>query len=63
MIYNAPIQDMLFLVRECVGIDKLNALPGYEEVDMDLIEAVLEEAGRFASSELRAAARHVTCAI
>jgi alkylation response protein AidB-like acyl-CoA dehydrogenase len=54
MIYNAPIQDMLFLIRECVGIDKLNALPGYEEVDIDLIEAVLEEAGKFASSELLA---------
>jgi len=54
MIYNAPIQDMLFLIRECVGIDKLNALPGYEEVDIDLIEAVLEEAGKFASGELLA---------
>ena len=54
MIYNAPIQDMLFLVREWIGIDRLTALPGYEEVDLDLIEAVLEEAGKFASTELLA---------
>ena len=54
MIYNAPIRDMLFLVNEWIGIDRLNALPGYEEVDADLIEAVLEEAGKFASTELLA---------
>jgi alkylation response protein AidB-like acyl-CoA dehydrogenase len=54
MIYNAPIKDMLFLVNEWIGIDRLNALPGYEEVDTDLIEAVLEEAGKFASTELLA---------
>jgi alkylation response protein AidB-like acyl-CoA dehydrogenase len=54
MIYNAPIRDMLFLVNEWIGIDRLNALPGYEEVDSDLIEAVLEEAGKFAGTELLA---------
>jgi alkylation response protein AidB-like acyl-CoA dehydrogenase len=52
MIYNAPTRDMLFLLNEWIGIDRLNALPGFEEVDMDLVEAVLEEAGKFASSEL-----------
>jgi len=54
MIYNAPIRDMLFLVNEWLGIDRITSLPGYEEVDTDLIEAVLEEAGKFASSELLA---------
>ena len=52
MIYNAPIQDMLFLIREWIGIDRLTALPGYEEVDAELLEAVLEEAGKFCSTEL-----------
>ena len=52
MIYNAPIQDMLFLTREWIGMDRITSLPGFEEVDADLIEAVLEEAGKFASSEL-----------
>ena len=52
MIYNAPIQDMLFLIREWIGMDRITSLPGFEEVDADLIEAVLEEAGKFASSEL-----------
>ncbi len=52
MIYNAPVRDMLFLINEWIGIDRLTSLPGFEEVDADLIEAVLEEAGKFASSEL-----------
>ena len=54
MIYNAPIKDMLFLVNEWMGIDRLTSLPGYEEVDADLLEAVLEEAGKFCSTELLA---------
>jgi alkylation response protein AidB-like acyl-CoA dehydrogenase len=54
MIYNAPTKDMLFLIREWIGIDRLASLPGFEEVDIDLIEAVLEEAGKFASGELLA---------
>ncbi len=48
MIYNAPVRDMLFLINEWIGIDRLTSLPGFEEVDADLIEAVLEEAGKFA---------------
>lgn len=52
MIYNAPIRDMLFLLTEWIGLDRVTALPGYEEVDADLIEAVLEAAGKFCSDEL-----------
>ncbi len=54
MIYNAPIRDMLFLLNEWLGLERLTALPGYEEVDNDLIEAILEEANRFSSTELLA---------
>ena len=52
MIYNAPIKDMLFLVDEWIGIDKISSLPGYEEFDRDILEAVLEEAAKFCSSEI-----------
>ena len=52
MIYNAPIKDMLFLVNEWIGLDKVIALPGYEEVDAELFEAILEEADRFSGTEL-----------
>jgi alkylation response protein AidB-like acyl-CoA dehydrogenase len=52
MIYNAPIKDMLFLLDECFGLEQIRALPGNEEVDADLLGAILEEAGRFCSTEL-----------
>ena len=54
MIYDAPIRDMLFLLNEWIGLDKLTSLPGHEELEADLVEAVLEEAGNFCSSELLA---------
>ena len=52
MIYNAPIKDMLFLVNEWLGLERWTSLPGYEEADADIWEAVLEEAGKFASTEV-----------
>jgi alkylation response protein AidB-like acyl-CoA dehydrogenase len=52
MIYNAPIKDMLFLLNECFGLETIRSLPGNEEVDADLLEAILEEAGKFCSTEL-----------
>ena len=52
MIYNAPIKDMLFLVNEWLGNERWSSLPGYEEVDADLWEAILEEAGKFVSTEV-----------
>ena len=52
MIYNAPIKDMLFLVKEWIGLERLISLPGYEEVDADLFAAILDEAGKFCSTEL-----------
>lgn len=52
MIYNAPIKDMMFLVEEWIGIDRLKVLPGYEDFDRDTLEAILEEAGKFCSTEI-----------
>ncbi len=50
--YNAPIEDMRFVLRELVDMDEISALPGYEEATPDLVDAVLEEAGRLAKDVL-----------
>ena len=50
--YAAPIRDMKFVVKELVGLDDITALPGCEEVTPDLVDAVLEEAGKFATGVL-----------
>ncbi len=50
--YAAPIRDMKFVINELVGLDQISALPGCEEVTVDLVDAVLEEAGKFAAGVL-----------
>ena len=48
--YKAPLQDMAFVLGELTDIDGLAALPPFTEVSRDLAEAVLDEAGKLASS-------------
>jgi acyl-CoA dehydrogenase len=50
--YRAPIRDMQFVITELAGLESLSALPGYEEVTPDLVEAVLEEAAKLAGEVL-----------
>ncbi len=47
--YAAPLADMRFVLRHLVGLDRIAALPGKEETTPELVEAVLEEAGRLAA--------------
>ncbi len=50
--FKPRIDDMRFVLNEVVGLDSISALPGYEEATPDLVDAVLEEAGKFASGVL-----------
>ncbi len=50
--YIAPIRDMQFVLKHVVGLDQVNTLPGWEEVTEDVVDAVLEEAGKLASEVL-----------
>ncbi len=50
--YQAPIRDMLFAMREIGDLAHVATLPGNEEVSDDLVEAILEEAGKFAADVL-----------
>jgi acyl-CoA dehydrogenase len=47
--YNAPIQDMQFVIDEIAGLDSISSLPGFEDATPDLVEAVLEQAGVLAN--------------
>ncbi len=46
--YVAPIKEMQFVLKHVVGLDQVNTLPGWEEVTEDVVDAVLEEAGKLA---------------
>jgi len=50
--YAAPIRDMKFVINELVGLEQISGLPGCEEFTADLVDAVLEEAGKFAAGVL-----------
>jgi len=50
--YVAPLKDMQFVLKHVVGLDQVNTLPGWEEVTEDLVDAILEEAGKLASGVL-----------
>ncbi|MFM2329513.1 MAG: hypothetical protein RLZZ494_1616, partial [Pseudomonadota bacterium] len=50
--YAAPLRDMLFAMKEVGGLDAIAAQPGREDVSADLVEAILEEAGKFAAGVL-----------
>ena len=50
--YQAPLADMQFVLSELAGIDSVGKLPGFEEATPDVVAAILEEAGKFASNVL-----------
>ncbi|HEX4944194.1 MAG TPA: acyl-CoA dehydrogenase C-terminal domain-containing protein [Usitatibacteraceae bacterium] len=50
--YAAPLKDMQFVLKHVVGLDQVNTLPGWEEVTEDVVDAVLEEAAKFAGEVL-----------
>ena len=48
MSYAAPTREMLFVMKEIGGLDAVLQQPGHEEVDPDLVDAILGEADKFA---------------
>ncbi len=47
--YIAPVRDMRFVLNELAGLEEITGLPGFEETDTELVEAILDEAGKFAA--------------
>ena len=52
MTYIPPLDDQKFILNSIIGVESLQVLPEQEELDSDLIEAVLEEAGKLARDVL-----------
>jgi len=50
--YTAPLKDMQFAIAEFAGLADIGELPGCGEVNAELVEAVLTEAGKFAQGVL-----------
>lgn len=50
--YVAPLKDIRFVMQELAGLTQVVALPGCEEATPDVVDAILEEAARFAGAVL-----------
>ncbi len=49
-IYNPPLRDMQFVMHEVLKVvDDFKQIPQHAEIDVDTINAVLEEGGKFAT--------------
>src|SRR6187402_2193070 len=52
MSYIAPVNDMLFCMKELADLDAIARLPGFDHADLDTAQAVLEECARFSGEVL-----------
>src|SRR5919205_157235 len=50
--YTAPLKDMRFVLNELAGLDDIAKLPGYQDATPDTVDAILQEAAKFASGVL-----------
>jgi alkylation response protein AidB-like acyl-CoA dehydrogenase len=51
-VFTPPLRDMRFVLRHLAGVERLAELPGLGHATPDLLDAALEEAGRFAAEVL-----------
>jgi len=51
-VYKAPTRDARFLINEVLRIQDYAALPGFAGATPDMVEAVVEEAGKFCAEVL-----------
>jgi alkylation response protein AidB-like acyl-CoA dehydrogenase len=52
-IYKAPVESVLFLLRDVLGYERYTNLSGFSDAPLDTVEAILGEAARFSEEVLQ----------
>ncbi|VXC80484.1 3-methylmercaptopropionyl-CoA dehydrogenase [Sphingomonas sp. T1] len=50
--YTPPVRDTRFVLEQVVGLDRYSNLPGFDAASPDVVDAVLEEGGKFVAEVL-----------
>ncbi|TAL97402.1 MAG: acyl-CoA dehydrogenase [Paraburkholderia sp.] len=51
-MYNAPLKDMLFVMKELADLDTIATLPGFEDAGLETAQAVLDESAKLCGEVL-----------
>ncbi|MBU7440218.1 acyl-CoA dehydrogenase [Paraburkholderia fungorum] len=52
MSYTAPVKDIMFALTELAGLDRITALPGFEDATPETAQAVIEESAKLCGEVL-----------
>ncbi len=50
--YKAPVRDTCFVINELLKLESYGNLPGFENASADIVNAIVEESGKFAAEVL-----------
>ncbi len=50
--YRAPVEEMMFTAAHVAGLERVRSLPGFEDVSSELVQQILQEAGKLGSDIL-----------
>ena len=51
-MYEAPLKDLNFVIKNLINLDDLSKIKDYNDFSDDLVDAILEEAGKIGSEVL-----------
>ena len=51
-MYEAPVKDLNFVIKNLINLDELNKISDFQHFSDDLVDAILEEAGKIGSEVL-----------